>query len=54
MNESQKIEQERIELMAEMNKVKSENSTGVKAPKIKRSYTYRTSPAIKASDVAAL
>ena len=51
MTEIQKLQQEIDNLNLKRNEVIKANSVNCNAPKSKRSYTHRTSPAIKPSDV---
>lgn len=48
------MQKELDEMMERFRAVKAENSVECKAPESKRSFTYRSSPAIKASDVCSL
>ena len=54
MTEAQTLQKELDKIMAKFSKVNFVNTATDNAPKIKRSYTYRTSPAITASDVCSL
>lgn len=54
MTESQRIQKELDEMMASFSKTKNENTVIEKLVKSNRSYTYRTSPSINASDVRSL
>ena len=51
MTDSQKLQNEINALNAKRNAVINENTVSCNAPAIKRTFTYRSSPAIKASDL---
>lgn len=54
MNEAQKLQAEINALTAKRNEVNEANSVECGGPVLKRTFAYRTSPAIKAHDVAAI
>ena len=51
---NEEMQKELDAIVAGMKSVKAENSVECNMPESKRMYTYRTSPAIKASDVCSL
>ena len=52
MTEVQKLQKELNEMNAKRKAVIADNTVACDSPALKRTYTYRKSPAIKASDLA--